>query len=92
MVVLVGHLVFVCALAGLNKLGPLELGHPRTRPPNQNQITYSPPHFLHNQSFNMDQKEQNLQMAIADFNLASLNLVEKLRAHTVSHRRLSKID
>ena len=25
-------------------------------------------YFLHHQSFNMDQKEQNLQMAIADFN------------------------
>src|SRR6266702_4618033 len=40
----------------------------RTQLPHQNQLSDLPTYFLHHQLFNMDQKEQNLQMAITDFN------------------------
>ena len=51
----------------MHKPGPLELGYPLNSATKSKSNRRFVTHFLHNQPFNMDHKEQNLQLAIADF-------------------------
>ena len=47
-------------------------------------ITDLSPHFLHNQQFNMDQKEQNLQMALANFKAGKFEFsLEAIRVYNI---------